>query len=127
MAYDRRTMHLMVEVEDPTEKDPVLARENVARFHYYAYRMDQDWPYAKDTVRRNFGTRMVCTKCGGREYNNPTLDTKDIKLLGKQMGLVVKIKQWRPADKCRENMRVGEVVKFEIASRWSLMGEVVDD
>ena len=122
MGYDDRlNLHIDVEVRDLVEKDEALARENIARFHWLAYRLDGDWPYAKDKDRRQFSVRVKCLKCGGVEYNSPLLDVGAVKVLGKQLGLEVKIRQWRPGEKCRKTLKVGEVLKMEPLERWQLI------
>ena len=74
-------------------------REKIAFFHRVAFEIDRDWPWASSYGNHSYKFRK-CEKCGGRVYITPKMSPNDIKKLGRQLGLRVKIKRFALIEKC---------------------------
>lgn len=79
----------------------VAANSKLETFHRVMKAIDVDWPFVFS--QDSFGGRGVvrtCVKCGGRLYKLPRVSPMDIKILGKQLGVHVKVKMFIPESKC---------------------------
>ena len=85
-------------------------KEKIQRWHNLMFWVDTDWPFVSQTIRAASVKTAVCTKCGGRVYKTPMINPGDIKKLGEQAGVKVKIDRYALAGKC---FKMGEVEKFE--------------
>jgi hypothetical protein len=76
--------------------------EDIEKFLFMCHHLDPDWPlwgqWDKAVKRR------ICTKCGGRLYQNPALGPQDIKAAARQCGVNVKIRQFAPCARCFPGM-----------------------
>ena len=76
--------------------------KNIDNFYKAGYEIDTDWPFAGIKGAASTTKEVVCTKCGGKMYRNPRMSASDIKRLGPQFGVSVKVKQYAPAGKCAD-------------------------
>lgn len=108
MAAD---LHVIVACPEKGDRD---AHERIGLFHYLAHRYDADWPYVKKLGSYPIG-RHRCDHCGGMVYNNALLTPQKIKELAKMCKVVVKIRSWKPAEKCnkKKGPKVMPVVMYK--------------
>jgi hypothetical protein len=79
--------------------------EKVRLFHTAARIFDREWPFASNKHMSDAymqRMRLNCTKCGGKSYSTPRLAPQDIKLLGKQLKIKVKIKHFGLQERCKD-------------------------
>jgi len=56
--------------------------------------------------------REVCEKCGGEIWPFPRLSPRGLKVLGRQLGIKVRVMQYKETEKCnKETPRVVECVR----------------
>lgn len=95
--------HISLDVKPHTASKLIGAvmmrpEERVGLFNAMLHKIDTDWPF-KDNMALRWG--KVCEQCHGGTYNNPVIDLGDIKRLGDQLAINVRIQSYKKAKKCQ--------------------------
>lgn len=72
--------------------------ENRDLFHILLHKVDSDYPL--EPMRKRTDTIFFCKSCNGMVWKNPSLHPKHIKLLGRQVGVAVKVDTFKESYHC---------------------------